>query len=156
MSFANLRLILVPTDFSEAAAVAIDAAVELARTFHAAIEVLHVDVDPTLVLPPPADIVAIPLVFESTRASAAEQLEQVLEGVRVAGVTCTGSSQSGRTYTAIVEQARKSVAGLIVMGTHARHGISHALLGSVAEKVVEHAPCPVLVVPGPVPAPAQS
>lgn len=147
MNFEDLKLILVPTDFSELSEGALDAAIQLARTFHASIEILHVDVDPSLVLPPPADIVSIPLVFESMRAGNAERLEAVAAKVREAGLECSVVSNTGRTHAAIVEQAQQDEAGLIVMGSHARHGLSHALLGSVAEKVVQYAPCPVLVVP---------
>lgn len=107
MDFNDLKIILVPTDLSDSSAPALRAAVQLAQTFHASIEVFRVDIDRSLVLPPPI----------------------------------------GRSHAAIVEQARRTGAGLIVMGSHGRHGLSHALAGSVAEKVVQHAPCAVLVVP---------
>ena len=147
MNLDDLKLILVPTDFSETSAVALRAAIRLAQTFHAAIEVFHVNLDPSLVLPPPADVVVRPAAFERILAETAEKLERAVAEVRRAGVTCTSTSEVGRSYSTIVEQARRSGAGLIVMGTHGRHGLSHALLGSVAERVVEHAGCPVLVVP---------
>jgi universal stress protein A len=147
MDFADLKLILVPTDFSEASGAALRTAVQLARTFHAGIEVFHVDIDPSLVLPPPADVVSIPLLFERVLRSTAERLERIVVEVRQAGVTCSSAEELGRSHTAIVERAQISGAGLIVMGSHARHGLSHALLGSVAEKVVQHARCAVLVVP---------
>jgi nucleotide-binding universal stress UspA family protein len=147
MNLDDLKLILVPTDFSETSAVALRAAVRLAQAFHAAIEVFHVDLDPSLVLPPPADLVVRPAAFERALAETAERLERAVAEVRQAGVTCTSTSEFGRSYSTIVEQARRSGAGLIVMGTHGRHGLRHALLGSVAEKVVEHTGCPVLVVP---------
>ena len=152
MNLDDLKLILVPTDFSEASAVALRTAIRLAQTFHAAIEVFHVNIDPSLVLPPPADVVMRPAAFERVLAENAEKLEQVVAEVRQAGVTCTSTSEVGRSYPAIVEQARRSHAGLIVMGTHGRHGLSHAVLGSVAEKVVEYSPCPILVVPSASPA----
>lgn len=147
MNLDDLKLILVPTDFSEASAVALRAAIRLAQTFHAPIEVFHVNLDPSLVLPPPADVVVRPAAFERILAETAEKLERAVAEVRRGGVTCTSTSEVGRSYSTIVEQARRSGAGLIVMGTHGRHGLSHALLGSVAERVVEHAGCPVLVVP---------
>jgi nucleotide-binding universal stress UspA family protein len=147
MDFDKLNRILVATDFSEASQAGLRAAIRLAKTFPTPIEVFHVDIDPSLVLPPPADLLSTPLVFERVVAGAAEQLEQVVDEVRRAGVECTGASELGRTHTTIVEHARRIGAGLIVMGTAGRHGLSHALLGSVAEKVVQHAPCPVLVVP---------
>jgi nucleotide-binding universal stress UspA family protein len=147
MNLGDLKLILVPTDFSEASAVALRAAIRLAQTFHAAIEVFHVDLDPSLVLPPPADVVVRPAAFERLLATTAERLERAVAEVHQAGVTCTSTSEVGRSYSTIVEQARRSGADLIVMGTHGRHGLKHALVGSVAERVVEHAGCPVLVVP---------
>ncbi|MES1172208.1 MAG: universal stress protein [Bacteroidota bacterium] len=147
MNLDQLKVILVPTDFSDLSQMALATAIQMARAFQASITVLHVDVDPSLVLPPPADVVSIPLVFESMRVDTSEKLEAVAEQVRRAGVACTAVSNTGRTHAAIVEQARQDGVGLIVMGSHARHGFSHALLGSVAEKVVEYAPCPVLVVP---------
>lgn len=150
MNLDELKLILVPTDFSQASVAAVRAAVALARAFHAAIEVFHVDPDPALLLPPPLDVVSRPAAFERVLAETAERLERVVAEVRAAGVSCTSASELGRSYTSIIEQARRSGAGLIVMGTHGRHGLAHALVGSVAEKVVEHGSCPVLVVPAPV------
>lgn len=145
--FDNLGRILVATDFSEPSQVALRAAIRLAKTFHVPIEVFHVDIDPSLVLPPPADLLLTPLIFERVVAGAADKLEQVVDEVRRAGVECTSASELGRTHSTIVEHARRVGAGLIVMGTAGRHGLGHALLGSVAERVVQHAPCPVLVVP---------
>jgi nucleotide-binding universal stress UspA family protein len=129
MDLDNLKLILVPTDFSEASVVALRTAVQMAQAFRATIQVFHVNPDPALLLPPPVDIVSRPVAFERVLAETAEKLEKVVAEVRQAGVP------------------RRSGAGLIVMGTHGRHGLSHALIGSVAEKVVEHGKCPVLVVP---------
>jgi nucleotide-binding universal stress UspA family protein len=149
MNFDDLKLILVPTDFSESSETALRIAIRLAQTFHAAIEVFHVDIDPSLVLPPPMDAVSMPLLFEKVLASSAEHLERIVGEVRKAGVTCTSAAEVGRSHTAIVERARLAAAGLIVIGSHGRHGLSHALLGSVAEKVVQHAPCAVLVIPIP-------
>jgi universal stress protein A len=147
MDLDNLKLILVPTDFSEASVVALRTAVQMAKAFRATIEVFHVNPDPALLLPPPVDIVSRPVAFERVLAETAEKLEQVVAEVQQAGVPCTSASEFGRSHFAIIEQARRSGAGLIVMGTHGRHGLSHALIGSVAEKVVEHGKCPVLVVP---------
>jgi len=148
MKFGDLKLILVPTDFSEASEVALSSAVTLAQTFHAAIEILHVDLNLALVLPPPGDVIAMPIAMEERlMARAAEKVDRVVAEVREKNVVCTGASEMGRTYTSIVEHAIRIGAGLIVMGSHGRHGLGHFLLGSVAEKVVQHAPCAVLVVP---------
>jgi nucleotide-binding universal stress UspA family protein len=148
MKFDDLKLILVPTDFSEASTVALGSAMTLARTFHATIEILHVDLNLALVLPPPGDVIAMPIAMERLMSHAAEKLERTVAEVREQNIGCTGATESGRTYTAIVEHAVRIGAGLIVMGSHGRHGLGHLLLGSVAEKVVQHAPCAVLVVPG--------
>jgi nucleotide-binding universal stress UspA family protein len=131
----------------QASAVALNAAITLARTFHVPIEILHVDLDPTLILPPPVDVIAMPVRTVNAMAHAAEQLERTVAEVREENVDCMGASESGRTHAAIVEHAVRIGAGLIVMGSHGRHGLGHFLLGSVAEKVVENAPCAVLVVP---------
>ena len=149
MNLDNLNLILVPTDFSEPSANALRVAVQLAQKLRTSIEVFHVDIDPTVVLPPPGDVLAVPMVFERIQAQAEARLQSAADEVRRAGVVCTTASELGRTHTTIIEQARRVGAGLIVMGSHARHGLGHALLGSVAEKVIRHAPCPVLVVPAP-------
>jgi len=148
MKLADLKLILVPTDYSDASTVALDAAMELARIFHATIELLHVDLDLALVMPPPGDVVALPMAMQGLRTDAAEKLDRTVAEVREQNIQCTGASESGRTYTAIVDHAARIGAGLIVMGSHGRHGLGHLLLGSVAEKVVQNAPCPVLVIPG--------
>jgi nucleotide-binding universal stress UspA family protein len=147
MKLDDLKLILVPTDFSEASSAAVSIAVTLAQTFHAAIELLHVDLNSAMVLPPPGDIIAMPIATEDAMARAAEQLEQVVAEVRDKNIVCTGASESGRTHAAIVDHAIRIGADLIVMGSHGRHGLGHLLLGSVAEKVVQFAPCAVLVVP---------
>jgi nucleotide-binding universal stress UspA family protein len=120
---------------------------DLARIFHAAIEILHVDLDLALVVPPPGDVIALPMAMQGMRTDAAEKLERTVSEVREQNIQCTGASESGRTYTAIVDHAARIGAGLIVMGSHGRHGLGHLLLGSVAEKVVQNAPCPVLVIP---------
>jgi nucleotide-binding universal stress UspA family protein len=148
MNFADLKLILVPTDFSASSEVALRAAVQFAKAFHADIEVFHVDVDPSIVLPPPLDTLTLPRLFERVVAETSTRLEAVVAEVRKAGVTCTSAEEFGRSYAAIVERARVAKAGLIVMGHHG----PHALFAGVAEKVVQHAPCAVLVVPGAPPA----
>jgi nucleotide-binding universal stress UspA family protein len=66
-----------------------------------------------------------------------------------AGVACRTKMVEGLPATEIVQRAREIGADLIVIGTHGRRGIAHVVLGSVAERVVQHAPCPVLTVPVP-------
>jgi universal stress protein A len=67
--------------------------------------------------------------------------------VREAGIPCETAMLIGSAVQEIVKRAKDTSADLIVMGTHGRSGLAHALLGSNAERVIQHAPCPVLIVP---------
>jgi nucleotide-binding universal stress UspA family protein len=147
MKLDDLKMILVPTDFSEASTFALEAAVIMAQKFQAAIEIFHVDLDPVMVLPPPVDILVMPISVENSMARTAEKLDRLVAEVTQKNIVCTGFSESGRTHVAIVEHAARIGAGMIVMGSHGHHGLGHIVLGSVAEKVVQNAPCPVLVIP---------
>jgi nucleotide-binding universal stress UspA family protein len=142
-----MKLILVPTDFGPTSDRALEVAIDVGRLTRAALEVLHVNSEAIWVVPPPGDVVTAPTDLAEVLTEASIQLDTVVARVRAAGVICTGVSQTGRTDAEIVEYARKRGAGMIVVGSHGRHGLGHALMGSVAEKVVRHAPCPVLVVP---------
>jgi nucleotide-binding universal stress UspA family protein len=130
--------VLYPTDLSDASLPAFRYAVALARWYGAALTVLHVvpNFDPA-----DPDVQDLPL--EDVRA----QMARLLPVDPADGVTATFAVREGGTATAIVEQAVESRADLIVMGTHGRSGFSRLLLGSVAEKVLRHAPCPVLTIP---------
>ena len=147
MSFHDLKLILVPTDFGPTSEAALEVAIDLGRLTSAALEILHVNTEAIWVVPPPGDVLPAPIDLAAVLTESALQLEAVVARVRAAGLTCTGASETGRTDAEIVDYARKRRAGMIVVGSHGRHGLSHALMGSVAEKVVRRAPCPVLVVP---------
>ena len=147
MGMREIKLILVPTDFSPASERALEVAMDLARLTGAALELLHVDPATIWVLPPPGDVIAGPVDLSESLATSVIQLEATIARVRVAGLVCTGVSQAGKPDAEIVDHARARSAGLIVVGSHGRTGVSHLLAGSVAEKVVRHAPCPILVVP---------
>jgi nucleotide-binding universal stress UspA family protein len=143
----TIHRILVPTDFSEPSAEAITTAVAFARVFQATIELLHVYPDPVYVLPPPVDVVTFSFDMGKVLAEVERHLEAEQERVRAAGISCEKASLTGRPAPEILAHAKKTAADMIVMGTHGRSGLEHAILGSVAERVVHHAPCPVLVVP---------
>ena len=147
MSFHDLKLILVPTDFGPSSEKALEAAIDLGRMTKAALEILHVNSEAIWVVPPPGDVMSAPVDLANVLADASDQLDAVVRRVRAAGLVCTGASEVGRTDAEIVDYARSRHANIIVVGSHGRHGFSHAILGSVAEKVVRYAPCPVLVVP---------
>jgi nucleotide-binding universal stress UspA family protein len=124
----RLNEILFPTDFSPASEAAARIARELAVQAGARLHVLHV-------VPPVTD----PSLPAEHLAQAARSLA---DGLRVETTLLSG--RAGRN---IVDYARDKRIDLIVVGTHGRTGITHALLGSVAETVVRLAPCLVLTVP---------
>jgi len=141
--------IVAPTDFSAASALALDAAALLARQFGAAVVLLYV-YDPTLLSP----LYAVPgagAVLEATpRAPEFEEsVRREMARLRDAHLGGVGSvelmvKQHPNAAEGICEAAETAGADLIVLSTHGRTGLSHMLIGSVAERVVRHAPCPVL------------
>lgn len=139
-----VRTVLHPTDFSEHAQVAFEMACALARDYGAQLIILHVGVPPTPMVP--EAMLAFDLVtFE-------EKLRADLERVRPAQ---PGVHPEHRLVIAadpvaeIVRVARRDGCDLIVMGTRGRTGLRHLLLGSVAERVMRAAPCPVITVRAP-------
>jgi universal stress protein A len=146
---AKLRTILHPTDFSRASAAAFARAVDLARGSRATLIVAHV-------LVPPAPIVGegyvSPATFETIQAAARRGAEKGLE--RLAARARRGRTRvqtlllHGLPHEEIPRAARRRRVDLIVMGTHGRTGLGRLFLGSVAERVVALAPCPVMTVRG--------
>jgi nucleotide-binding universal stress UspA family protein len=132
--------ILVATDFGDAADAALVYGRMLARTFGASLHVLHV-AENVFMRPVFAD----PLEIES---GARRQLEQRLtEDERATGRARVAVDISDHPADAIVDYARNRRIGLIVMGTHGRRNVERLLMGSVAERVVRTATCPVLTIP---------
>jgi nucleotide-binding universal stress UspA family protein len=126
-------------DFSPHSVAALDDALELANVFQARLTLLHVMHIPRTV---EVDLHAY---LPQMEAEARRQLEVYQQRVQTAGLTGEIVIVQGIPFQAVVDTAREQQADLIVMGTHGRTGLPHALLGSVAEKVVRLAPCPVLV-----------
>jgi nucleotide-binding universal stress UspA family protein len=148
MSLASPQRILVATDFSETADAALDAAIELAKPSRAALDLLHVYPLPGVSVPfADAMLMATPEAMTALQAKFSEALETRANRVRGQGLTCSSSSVEGAAAQEIVRRATQSGADFIVVGTHGRSGLTHALVGSVAERVVQRAGCPVLVVP---------
>jgi nucleotide-binding universal stress UspA family protein len=147
MDELSVKKILVPTDFSETSERALDAAIAFAKTLRADIELVHVFVEPTYVLPPPVEMATFPFDMGEIMSKVQKHLDGEQERVRATGVPCKNTTLTGRAAPEIVAYAKEVGADMIVMGTHGRGGFEHALLGSVAERVVHHSPCPVLVIP---------
>lgn len=147
-----IEKILVPVDFSEGGQPALTFATMMARTFRASIDLLHIWQPPPLI---PFPVVVVPSSGESTpmhleelaRTNAGAQMKALVERLRDQGVAEVHSRVGvGSPAYEIVEIAELGHFDLIVMGTHGRTGVAHAVLGSVAEKVVRRAKCPVLTV----------
>jgi nucleotide-binding universal stress UspA family protein len=147
MNPKTIKRILVATDFSELSAEAVDTAIGLAQEFGATLDLVHVAPELAIALPPPMDAVAVPFDPAAAMAEASKRTSAEQERIRARGVACESNVLAGRSDAEIVAHAEKTQADLIVIGTHGRGVIAHALLGSVAEKVVQHAHCPVLTVP---------
>ena len=146
-----IRRILVPVDFSESSRAALDYAVGLARGFDAQVDVLHVWEVPSFA--PPGTVMftsgGTPLP-NIVRTAAEEALEGFVSAAAKRGVAVHSSrTEQGHPVQAIIEAATSGKYDLIVLGTHGRTGLSRALIGSVAERVVRHAPCPTLTVRSP-------
>lgn len=140
------RSIMVPHDFSAPADGALELALELARSAGARIRLVHVFPLPMENVSPYEIAMPERLVGE-VRAAASERLERLLARVRAAGLEGDAEVDSGPVAETLVERARADGVDLIVMGTRGLSGIGHLLLGSVAERVLRTAPCPVLTVP---------
>lgn len=138
----TLTRILLPTDFSDTARRALDYAGELARRFDASVHLLHVVPDPKV---QSLTVEAIPVVSDLAERWKADA-ERRLEEVRVDGVHTVRAVRVGHAFVEIVRYAADNAIDMVVMGTHGRGPVEHLLLGSVAEKVVRKAPCPVLTV----------
>lgn len=140
----DLGRILVPTDFSESALEATRWGIDFARRFGATLHLLHVIEDPVVYLP----------MFESWPLPSRDEFEtyarQRLDAwvlpEDAAGLAIVRRFVHGSPAVEIPADAKQHGIDLIVMGTHGRRLAAHLLMGSVAEKVVRHAPCPVLTV----------
>jgi nucleotide-binding universal stress UspA family protein len=149
LSMAPLvRRILVPTDFSEGAHRALTLAIKFAKLLRAAIDLLHVQAMPTYTpVPSVPGAVPLPPPVPEAAEGVRESLAVLAAGVRESALECQTGTVEGIPGDEIVDYATKIGADLIVMGTHGRGGLRRVLLGSVAEKVLRAACCPVLVVP---------
>jgi nucleotide-binding universal stress UspA family protein len=140
------KRILVPLDFSERSFRALAYAKTLAKPFTASLDLLNVVPNPYvadlsgLYTPLPQDF------LDELEQDARTRLDAVLTPDERKAFSVRSVVEVGDPLFEIVEYARLGHVDLIVMGTHGRTGISHLFLGSVAERVVRTAPCPVLTV----------
>ena len=143
--------ILSATDFSEDSSLALSYAEELARRFNSELIVLHVDqpLPPVMVSPdmgPVMDVGAMTRIAEEQRLLAQKELDKIINRMRDSGLKARSLLKVGSPFLEVIRTAQSEGAELIVMGTHGRTGLAHVLMGSVAERVVQKAPCPVLTI----------
>jgi len=143
----EIKNILVPIDFSACSHDAFETALKWGKRFTAAVHVLHAYHIPPVVLPDGGFALSQEL---SSKIEAASQtaMRSYLAQVANAGVTLKPHVHQAEPAASILTVASEVDADLIVMGTHGRSGMSRALLGSVAEKILRSSPVPVLIVPG--------
>lgn len=144
----RLNKILFPTDFSRLSMGAMKYAVQFARDYEATLYVVHV-VDEAyqywISMAPSTVPVGAPVVEDVVR-HAREGLDRLIGEKLPGGLEVVSEVLVGRPFAEIVHYAAEKEIDLIVIGTHGRGGFTQVLLGSVAEKVVRKAPCPVLTV----------
>lgn len=140
----QIKRILVPTDFSRSSLKAIDYAVDLAKEHGAEVIIVHV-IEPMSYavpryLPEPTAL------LEEQRQESLKELDRLVDRVEPQWQKCRAEVHLGVVYDVIAQLAGKLKADLIVVSTHGRTGLAHLLIGSVAERIVRLAPCPVLTV----------
>lgn len=138
-----IRTVLVATDFSDTAQAGIDWAVELARTHQAQIVLVHGVMLPnraTDFVPSPPDLT------EKLQEAASGRLNEAAERASGRGAEVITDLRIGLPSQAILEAAEERAVDLVVLGTRGLSGLQHLLLGSTAQRVVQHAKCPVLTV----------
>lgn len=142
----EIKTILVPTDFSACADEALARATQLAKLVHADIHLLHAYELPTTVFMVEAPLSLPQEFYDRLRDGARKIVDERIARLAAEGVKATGWVVCDSPTRAILDAAAKTRADLIVMGTQGRTGMKHVLLGSVAERVVRLADCPVMTV----------
>ena len=138
------KRILVPTDVSDTSRQALITALELAKQFDSEVELFHVTYMPQIFLDytAPYNIIISP---DQIEASGEAALESALTGIEVGNVQIHKKHISGYPAAAIIEEIKRDF-DLVVMGRHGHGLINGTVIGSVTQRVIAHAQCPVLVV----------
>ena len=148
-----IRSILVPTDFSDDAERAIHAALRILAPLETSeasegtarltlIHAFNLPIEYTAYGPIPTSIHFL----RDTGLEAERRLQEAVDGLAREGLTVDWVAREGDPVAVIAQEAEARGVDLIAMGTHGRSGLAHLFLGSTAERVVQHSPCPVLTV----------
>ena len=147
----DIRNILCPTDFSESSRHALDHAIAIAKWYRSRVTALHVIHVPVVPEPPPSILTVGgaggTAVVTSTLQTCEADVRTWIEPAVRAGIATDVFVREGNAARRILEHAESWRTDLIVLGTHGLSGVDHAMLGSVTEKVLRKASCPVLTVP---------
>lgn len=136
--------ILVPTDFSECATQAVDYAIEMAKAHRSRLTLLHV-IDIASWADGREEAMLPRAYWQELETGVTDNMAAPRNRVQAAELPVETLIIHGKPFQTIIDTAKDKGADLIIMGTHGRTGLTHAMLGSVAERVVRLAPCPVLV-----------
>lgn len=146
MPSADWKRICCPIDFSDASRAAMEVAADLARRFEAELVLLHAYPVPGYTFPD-GSVVASPKMLQELADGAERHLEEWRgEAARLGAPRASTAKSAGDPAKEIVSFAREAGVDLLVLGTHGRSGIEHALMGSITERVLRKAHCPVLTV----------
>jgi nucleotide-binding universal stress UspA family protein len=149
----EIKTILVPCDFSDYAEHAFQWALGFAEKWGAKIVVVHAaPLFSRMAYPESVYLVDLAKMEDELIADAEKRLQEFVAKKETGTVSVETQAVLGDPFWEICQAAEREHADLIVMGSHGRTGLAHVLLGSVAERVVRHAPCPVLVARLPRPA----
>jgi len=144
----RLSRILLPTDFSLYSSEATKYACAFAEKFDAELHLLHVLETRLSATPEFAAGLALPTPVKENQAKCEKALLEILDSAWAQSrrSKIVRAVADGTPFLEIVRYARERSIDLIVLGTHGRSGLAHVLMGSVAERVVRKAPCPVLTI----------
>lgn len=137
----SIKRILMATDFSDCSQDALDHAVSLAKTYNADLYLIHVFDTLAFSRVPQYDSL-----LKKIREVTSEDLMRLAADLRKEGIEVHPVYREGVAHDQIVKEAQEISADLIAMGTHGRSGEPYEMIGSVAERVVRKATCPVLTV----------
>jgi len=143
----QLKKVLVPTDFSDSAKHAFGYGVSFAREYEAELVLLHVVENLTVGYA--SDLFPVPMaeVFQEISGYAKAELAKLAAEAREKGARVSELVVQGKPSAEIVRYAAENEVDMIVLGTHGKGMLDQALFGSTTERVMRHAPCPVLTVP---------
>jgi nucleotide-binding universal stress UspA family protein len=143
----DLKRILLPTDFSKFSQAAIKYAAAFAEKFGAEIHLLHVVQNVAVFIPDMVNVMPpVMPTLEQMSGPIKEAMGKLIAEHGLERLTIHQEIREGTPFYEIIQLAKEKQIDLIIMGTHGHSGLTHVLLGSVSEKVVRKAPCPVLTV----------